>query len=130
MPELSEAGRRFGEAFCLSEERMTVPFSELTPEEQSCITRVGESWQKRIQERLGGGDMGTADVVLKVMQGEHQVGTLTLMDGQVTLCLPQIRCEEIGHGMDGLGAADKTLRALGFGTELLSGSVPGSGEEA
>jgi hypothetical protein len=125
---LSEAGLRFGEAFCVPEDMMGTPFDQLPADIQQCVRRVGEGWQKRVEERLGGVGTGSSDVVLRIHMDDHPIGTLSLTDGLVNLCLPQFRCEEIGHGMDGLNAAARTLEAMGFKTELLSGQVPGAEE--
>jgi len=51
--ELSEAGERFGRAFCVGEERMATPLNELTPEEKACIERVGLNWQERVERAFG-----------------------------------------------------------------------------
>lgn len=123
MAELSEAGDRFGRSMCLAEDRVGVPIAELTPEERSCVVGVGEGWQGRIEERLAAGATATQpipDVYLRVMRGATQVGSLRLVGGAVTLCLPDTACEVVGHGLDAIAAAETTLNHLGLETEPLA----------
>ena len=108
---------------CLSNDRIGLPLQELTPEERACVTNVGEGWQGRVDESLGGsGHYPTPipDVYLRVMRGATQVGSLRLVGGAVTLCMPQATCEVVGHGLDAIAAAENTLNHLGLETEPMA----------
>ena len=123
MPELSEAGARFGRSMCLSDDRIGLPLAELTPDERSCVEGVGLGWQGRVEERLaatGGAQGPTPDMFIKVLRGGEQVGSLRLVEGAVTLCIPMQSCEVVGHGLDGLAAAESTLNHMGLSTEVLT----------
>ena len=118
VPELSEAGAHFGRALCLSDDRVGLGLSQLTPEERNCVERTGLGWQGRVEERLSGSaGPPEPDLYLRVMRGQSQVGSLRLVDGAVTLCLPQQACELLGHGMDAVNTADGVLQHMGFRTE-------------
>ena len=129
MPEnLSTAGMDYGRAFCVPDDKKTVPFDQLTPEEQACTIRVGTEWEQKTIARLGGVANPVAVPVVErfTLTGHqgHPIGTLTFADGTVTVCYtpsadPQARqCQVVGFGHDALDAAKSVLQTLGVNARV------------
>jgi hypothetical protein len=143
MPEeLSLAGADYGRAFCLSPDRASLPFPELSAVEQQCVRTVGLRFQEDVERRLGlaGPPGSTADPpVIQRLQVTgptgQTVGHVTFADGAVTLCLrherptatgqPAKACDLVGFGMDGFYAVQETLEHLGFRTTPAPSPPPG-----
>lgn len=126
MPEnLSTAGMDYGRAFCVPDDKKTVPFDQLTPDEQACTIRVGDGWEQKTIARLGGVANPVAiPVVERFTLTGHQdnpIGTLTFADGAVTVCFtPQgtqgpNQCQVVGFGHEALDAARAVLQTMGVG---------------
>jgi len=116
---LSRAAEDYGRAFCVPETGSAVPFDQLPPDQQQCVVRVGETWARKVEQRLGG------EPAVPAVQRAHitgpqgtAVGTLTFADGTVTLCLVpqsgQRACRVVGFGHDAYEAAAATLASLGL----------------
>jgi hypothetical protein len=113
--ELTQAGEDFGRAFCLSPDRSSIPLSELTPDEQACVTRVGLDFERRVQERMGYTPQGGGIGYPVQTKGGGRIATLGMdASGNVTLCLPGERCVIVGNGAPAAAAAEETLTLLGF----------------
>lgn len=120
---LSMAGDDYGRAFCLPKDREQVPFGQLSPAEQQCVSGVGGKFQADVDRKLGMGQGTPNDppLIQRVQAtgpNGAQVATLTFADGAVTLCIHKDAaaktCDLVGYGMDGFFAAQDTLAALGF----------------
>lgn len=127
---LTTAGLHYGEAFCVPRSKKGAPLSSLTPEEQDCVRRVGIGWENDIVAKLGGigheqpfgAPLNDPPKTYRVQsEGGHEMGSLTMADGDVTLCLHhhegQHTCARIGHGSDSLETAKHMLSLIGMHTE-------------
>jgi len=116
---LSRAAEDFGRAFCVPETASAIPFDQLPPDQQQCVVRVGETWARKVEQRLGG-EPAVPAVRRATVTGPRgtAVGTLTFADGAVTLCLTpqsgQRSCQVVGFGHDAYEAASQTLGAMGL----------------
>lgn len=120
--ELSQAGVDFGKSFCLAPDRAALPIGQLTPEERTCVTRVGTDFEQRVQERMGFAPQDGVGYHVTTPAGAR-VATLGMdSQGHVTLCLPAQRCVVVGQGPAAAVAAEETLALLG----LQVGTVPTS----
>ncbi len=118
MPELSEAGLHFGEAFCVGAERQGLALSQLTPAEQACVQTVGMGFERRVAAAFGGTPEAIIIPQRLLGSGGQDLGTLTYADGDVTLCLRARAsgapsCQVVGHGADALAATQRMLDLLG-----------------
>jgi|GEM_PF-2418414 hypothetical protein len=125
LPPLSAAGEHFGRAFCTAASEAGVPFAQLPPDEQACITTVGRRWEADIDQKMGVGAPPPAPEVYRAtLQGTNgPVGTLTYADGTVTLCwnpppsgTAGPRCQVLGSGFDAFRTAQTLLRQFGLQT--------------
>lgn len=121
VPELSSAGQNYGAAMCLAPDRASVPFSQLTADEQTCVRAVGTRWEADVDRALGyGGAPAPPDLRRATLQGAAgRLGTLTYADGVVTVCwdVPTdagaSRCQAVGSGLDAFQAVRATLGHFG-----------------
>jgi len=119
MPDLSEWARDYGAALCLPADRARLPWDQLTPAEQQCVTRVGEGAEHKLLSHFAG-PLPTPELYRYAVQGPtgQQLGTLTYADGTLSLCwtpphAPQA-CQVIGAGHDGLLSVIQLLGLQGF----------------
>ena len=123
MADLSEAAEDYGRAFCVPEASAGTPLAQLPPDIQTCVQRVGQTFQTDVDQKMGLTGTAATDPPLirrfQVMGPQGvTVGSLTFADGSVTFCRqanPTARhCQLVGYGLDGLYAAHDVLEALGF----------------
>lgn len=119
MGPLTEAGIHYGEAFCVPSSKMDAPFSSLTSDEQSCVRRLGMHWEQDVMAKLGGSSSRSDPPKRHAVRSQsgHDMGSLTVMDGEVTLCLKndsQMACSLIGRGDEAVRTAQKLLPLMGL----------------
>lgn len=110
--ELGPAGEHFGRAFCVSPERQGLSFEHLTPEEQACVRRVGLGWERRVEQALSAEPSTHSSYAVR--RSGVTVGSLSINDGNVVLCLFDRPCKAIGEGQDALSGARHALLEMGF----------------
>lgn len=123
MADLSEAAEDYGRAFCVSGTQTGMPLAQLPPDIQTCVQRVGQTFQTDVDQKMGlTGAVATDPPLIQRFQVTGPqgatVGSLTFAEGSVTFCRqasPAARhCQLVGYGLDGVHAAHDLLEALGF----------------
>lgn len=120
-PPLSTAGEHWGRQFCTAAAEAGLPFAQLPPDQQACVTTVGRAWEADIDRKMGVGQPPPPPEVYRAtLQGTAgPLGTLTYADGVVTLCWDRPpgpegrRCQVVGHGFDAFRTAQRTLGHFG-----------------
>lgn len=124
--ELSQAAIDYGKAFCLSPDRAGLDLAGLTDVERSCVERVAQGFESRVQERLGLAPVDGIGYPV-VSPAGAKIATLGMdPQGRVTLCLPGARCVELGSGPAVAAAAEEVLSLQGFSLSNVQGPAAGA----
>lgn len=119
---MTEAADDYGRAFCLPEGQKNVPWDQLSPQQQACVTQVGNHWDEDVLRKMEGQPLVAVPEVHRAhIKGPNgtDVGTVTFADGVVTACWgggpdhPR-SCRVVGYGRDAYDAAKKTLGMTGL----------------
>lgn len=112
---LSEAAQAYGLAMCVPADRQSLPLSQLTADEQACVTGVGGRWEERVDAAFGIPYPGESMGYRVQNQAGGEVGTLRMDDqGNVLLCAQGRSCAVVGQGAGAAAAVEQALSLLGL----------------